>query len=188
MINVNLLPEEYKKEYKLEKARRLAVFIFLSLYITVIIFFGLMIGTYFFINSESKVWAAKIEEEKSTEKVKQVLSLEQDIKTANNKIDIISNSLKNGSNVAGILKSISSVSDNRSYFENLSLNFITKKASISGYSLTRDAVLEMSDKLQQNEFIDPQGFQNPKTNILKKDDIDFSFLFNIKSNESDSKK
>ena len=181
MIKINLLPEEYKKEYNLEGLRRLSVFVFLSLYFIVAVFIVLLFATHIFLETESKSWLGQIESEKSTEKVKQVLGLEDDIEIVNNQINIIRTAQARPFDASNVLSSIASVVERNVYLSSLSLNSEKKQISISGYALTREAVLDLEKSLKENEWVDGATLVSPRSNILKKEDINFDFTFDIKN-------
>ncbi|MBI3671316.1 hypothetical protein HY249_00780 [Candidatus Azambacteria bacterium] len=180
MITINLLPEEYKKEYNLEKARRFSVFVFLSLYFIILIFIALLFGADIFLKTEMKYWVDNIENEKSTEKVKQVLGLEDNIKVANDKISIIQKAQEEHINAFEVLLSVSPLISDSVYLQNLTINSDLKKVSMSGFSLTRDEVLKLEGLLKSDAFVRKDSVASPRSNILKKSDIDFSFSFDLK--------
>ncbi|MEK7453009.1 MAG: hypothetical protein AAB614_02125 [Patescibacteria group bacterium] len=180
MITVNLLPEEYKKEYAIERSRRFFVFVFLSLYCIIIMFFVLLFGAGTFLKIETKSWVERIDAEKSTEKIKQVLSLEDDVKVINNKIKIIQRARGEYFNLADVIISISPLFGDGIYLKNLTINVDEKKINMSGFALTRNDVLGLEDFLRKNEFAREDSLIFPRSNILKSEDIDFSFNFNLK--------
>ncbi len=180
MITINLLPEEYKKEYAFEKARRFSVLIFLSLYFIIIVFTALLFGVAAFLKIETNFWSNKIESEKSTEKVQQVLSLEESIRNINKKISIIKKADKESVNIVSILNNLSNIMNEDMYLKTLTINSETKNVNMEGFSSTRDDVLNLEEALRKSEWIDAETLVSPNSNILKEKDINFSFAFKIK--------
>ncbi len=180
MITINLLPEEYKKEFAYEKTKRFFTFVFLSLYFIVIVFSLLLFGAYFFLKVELSTWQEKIDAEKTDEKVKRILGLEETIKLTNKKIQTINNAKKEKTEVSKLIESIIPAVGDRIYLTSLSLNADAKKVSLSGFALSRDDVLKFESFLKNSQFVKEGTLVSPKSNILKRENIDFQFSFNIK--------
>lgn len=188
MITLNLLPENYKSELNLEKTRRFVIFIFTSLGFMVVIFTFLLFAEFVFLKIENQSWLERLENEKATEKGKQILELEKNIKTTNEKISIVAKVQEDALSISSIIESLSVVIQPEAHLNSLTINRDNKKTNIAGFALTRDAVLSMEAALKGNEFMQPGTLISPKTNILKAEDIDFSFTFSIKTDGTDIKK
>lgn len=188
MITLNLLPEKYKSEFDLEKSRRFMIFILISLSFMVVVFTLLLFSEFIFLKFENKAWLERLEREKATEKGKQILGLESDIKNTNEKISIITKTRGEALNVFAIIESLFPIERPNSYLNSLTINGENKKANISGFAGSRDAVLSIEQDLKENKLIQDGTLISPKTNILKAEDIDFSFIFGIQKNEVDIKK
>ncbi len=188
MINLNLLPEEYKKEYKLEKTRRFIIFVFMALYFISFIFIMLLFFAYFYLKFETKSIILKIDSEKTTQQIKDVFNLEDDIKLANKKMQIIEKAKTENKNITKILEDIVYFDDDNSYFKNIMINSQTGQVSISGFALDREAVLSIKEAIKNSEMVDERSIISPKSNILKEKNIDFNFKFKLRSDELKSKK
>lgn len=188
MITLNLLPEKYRSEFNLEKARRFIIFIFVSLSFVVVIFSLLLFAEMIFLKMENKAWLDRLENEKATEKGKQILGLESDIKKTNEKISIITKAHADTLDVSAIIESLFYIARPTTHLNSLTINGETKKINIAGFAGSRDAVLSIEQTLKENKLIQTETLISPKTNILKAEDIDFSFTFGIKKNDIDSKK
>jgi len=188
MITVNLLPEEYKKGYKLEKARRFSVFVFLSLYFTIIIFSILLFGAFMFLKIETNAWYDRVQSEKSTEKVQKILALEESIRAANKKILIVNEARLENKNTSELMEGIAKVTTDNLYLKNVNINMKLGKVSMSGFANSRDDVLSFEKKLNNIQWIEDGSLVSPRSNILSQNDIDFTFSFKIKKDESDIKK
>ena len=188
MIRINLLPEKYKKGYKIEKTRRFFVFLFLSLYFVIFVFTILLFGSYYFLKTESDFWSENLELKKSDENIKSILELEKDIKKTNKKINFVYKINSNKIVVSDLIENISSLISDGVYLKSLSLNANTGDVNLSGFANTRDNILTLEDRLKNSNWVDKSSFVSPKSNILKKKNIDFTFSFKLKTNDIRSKK
>jgi hypothetical protein len=180
MIKLNLLPEEYKKEYNLEKTRRFIMFVSVSLYFISFIFILLIFFGYFYLKFETKSIISKIDSEKTTQQIKDVFSLEDNIKLVNKKISIIEKAKLESTNISKILEEVSYFDGSDSYLKNINVESQSGQVSISGFALNRDAVLLVKEAIKNSDMVDKDSILSPKTNILKEEKIDFNFIFKLK--------
>jgi len=180
MIKLNLLPEEYKKEYNLEKTRRFVKFVSVSLYFILFIFILLIFFGYFYLKFETRSVISKIDSEKTTQKIKDIFNLEDNIKLINKKISIIEKAKAEKIEISEILQTIASFDNQDTYFKNISINGQIKKVSISGFALNRSAVLAVKEAIKNSPIVEKESVFSPKTNILKEKNIDFNFTFKLK--------
>jgi|GEM_PF-6409718 len=180
MIKLNLLPGEYKKEYSLEKTRRFVVFVAASLYFVSATFILLIFFGYFYLKFETSSVISSIDSAKTTQQIKDVLSLEDDIKLVNKKIDIAEKAKAESVSMSDALKSIASFDNPDSYIKSITIDSDLKRVSIAGFASTRDAVLLIKKAIEESDAVDAESLESPKSNILKEENIDFTFIFNLK--------
>ena len=164
------------------------VFVFLSLYFIMAVFSLLLFGAYYFLKVETKTWSENIASEKSTKKVQEILALEEKIKNTNKKIFIANKAIKETKKTSKIIEDITNLLNENIYLDILSLNLKDEKVNINGFAKTRQDVLSLQEKLKNSSLVKKDTIQSPKSNILKKENINFQFTFNLNSDELNTEK
>ena len=179
MLTLNLLPEQYKIEYNLEKRRRFIVAILLSLCVILIIFNALMFATYVFLKTQNQALSGALVFQNSEDDAKRLSSLEKNVAALNGKIAKVTKAKNEDFNIADLLEKISEISGRESYLETVSIDSISGQVNIGGFAKDRSAVLELNDALLKSEFVSEGSLLNPIQNILKSKDITFVFNFKL---------
>lgn len=180
MLTLNLLPEQYKIEYNLEKRRRFIVAVLLLLCVILIIFNALMFSTYIFLKTQNQSLSGVLTFQNSADDAKRLSSLEKNVTTLNGKIAKATKAKNENFNVADLLEKISGISGQESYLETVSIDNISGQVNIGGFAKNRSAVLNIYDSLLKSEFVAEDSLLNPIQNILKSKDITFVFNFKLK--------
>lgn len=179
MIRLNLVPKTEKNAYTVEIARRFIVFTSIGFFIILMAFISLLSANYFFIYLQLTPEIERLETEKQAEKTKKVEEFEKQIKDINTKLNLISAAKTQATPISQIInKIIVASSGKNSYLTNIFIDKPATKASIKGFSLNRDQVVQIQENLKgEMAFVDINA---PYSNLLKQVNINFSFDFKIK--------
>lgn len=179
MLTLNLLPEQYKIEYNLEKRRRFVVAIFLSLCVILFVFNALMFATFIFLKTQNQALSGAFVFQNSEDDAKRLSSLEKNVSALNGQIARTTKAKNENFNIAGLLEKISEIPDAGSYLETVSIDNISGKVNMGGFAKDRESVLKFYDALLKSEFVSDGSLLNPIQNILKSKDITFVFDFKL---------
>src|SRR3990170_1553274 len=179
MLTLNLLPEQYKREYALEIKTRFAVFVFISLAVILAVFIVLLFSAYFYLRIQVNSMEESLVSQRTAANAKPMLSLEKDIKALNAKIGITAKARSDIFPVAPALEKIALLIKQGAYLKSVSLDNKTGAVTIAGFASTRDLVLDLKSDLVSSEFVKPDSIQDPIQNILKDKKIDFTFTFQL---------
>ena len=180
MLTLNLLPEQYKREYALEIKTRFAVFVFISLAVISAVFIALLFSVYFYLKIQVNSMEESLANQRTAANAKPILSLEQDIRALNGKISIVAKARSEISPVAPALEKLALLIKQGAYLKSVSLDNKTGMVSIAGFAATRDLVLGLKGDLVSSEFVKSDSIQDPIQNILKDKKIDFTFTFQLR--------
>lgn len=179
MLTLNLLPEQYKRDYAFEIKMRFVVFILISLTVILAVFIALLFSVYLYLKIQTNSMGEALANQRTASSIKPLLSLEQDIKSLNAKINIASKARGDVFPVAPALEKIALLIKSGAYLKSVSLDNQTSIVSIAGFVETRDLVLGLKGDLVSSEFIKRDSVQDPIQNILKDKKIDFTFTFQL---------
>lgn len=178
MIQLNLIPQQDKKYYKMEITRRFVIFFGIGTFILAVIFIGLLLSGYFFLSLQLNPEIQRLETEKATEKFRKVEDFDNQIKETNKKIGLILNIKNQATPISPIIEKILQVSSgDDSYLENITIDRQTGNISIKGFSLTRNQVVKIEDSIKKEDLF--KDVIAPYSNLLKQRNINFSFDFKI---------
>ena len=180
MLTLNLLPEQYKREYALEIKTRFAVFVFISLAVILAVFIVLLFSAFFYLRIQVNSMEESLVNQRTAANAKPMLSLEKDIKALNAKIGIAAKARSDIFPVAPALEKIALLIKQGAYLKSVSLDNKTGAVNIAGFASTRDLVLDLKGDLVSSEFVKPDSIQDPIQNILKDKKIDFTFTFQLR--------
>ena len=180
MLTLNLLPEQYKREYALEIKTRFAVFVFISLAVILAVFIALLFSAFFYLRIQVNSMEESLVSQRTAANAKPMLSLEKDIKALNAKIGITAKARSDIFPVAPALEKIALLIKQGAYLKSVSLDNKTGAVNIAGFASTRDLVLDLKGDLVSSEFVKPDSIQDPIQNILKDKKIDFTFTFQLR--------
>lgn len=179
MIKLNLVPKTGKDIYNIEITRRFIVFASIGSFIIFMAFISLLSAIYFFIYLQLTPEIKRLEAEKQAEKTKKVEEFEKQIRDTNTKLNLISSAKTQTAPISQIVNKIIVISSGKnSYLKNIFIDKSSAKASIKGFSLNREQVVKIQENLKnETAFADINA---PYSNLLKQDNINFSFDFKIK--------
>lgn len=179
MIKLNLVPKTEREAYDIETTRRFIIFASIGSFIILIAFISLLSAIYFFIYLQLTPEVKRLEAEKQAEKTKKVEGFEKQIKDTNAKLNLISSAKSQTAPISQIVDKIIIISSGKnSYLKNIFIDKSSAKASIKGFSINREQVVKIQESLKnETAFSDINA---PYSNLLKQENINFSFDFKIK--------
>jgi len=172
---INLLPPQYKAELKEEENWKLTLI--LSILFLIFLICSALILFSIKISISGQAEAQKIlllQEEKKFEE-SQIQNLEEKITISNQALLKLNSFYQSQTNLTEILEKISETLPISVYLT--TLNFNPAQISLSGFSPTREILLEFKKNLEQEELFEEIYF--PPSNWVKPTDIDFSVNFKI---------
>jgi Tfp pilus assembly protein PilN len=172
---INLLPPQYKAELKEEENWKLTLILSI-LFLTFLVCSALILFS-IKISISGQLEAQKIlllqEEEKFEES--QIQSLEEKITISNQTLFKLNSFYRSQNNLTEILEKISETLPSSVYLTTLDLNLA--QISLSGYSPTREILLEFKKNLEKEKLFEEIYF--PPSNWVKPSNIDFSVNFKV---------
>jgi Tfp pilus assembly protein PilN len=172
---INLLPPQYKAELKEEENWKLTLILSI-LFLTFLVCSALILFS-IKISISGQLEAQKIlllqEEEKFEES--QIQSLEEKITISNQTLLKLNSFYRSQNNLTEILEKISETLPSSVYLTTLDLNLA--QISLSGYSPTREILLEFKKNLEKEKLFEEIYF--PPSNWVKPSNIDFSVNFKV---------
>lgn len=183
MITLNLLPESYKIEYAFERKRRLIIFTIVVLCAIVLVFNTLLFSTYLYIRVWNSSAVGELEKQKSEESVKRIDEMESNVKNTNAVIETLV-LVKKDITVAGpALEQMALLIKPGVYLKSIALNASDGVVNLTGFSKSRELVLDLETALNHSDFVVPGSVRSPITNIFTSKNIDFSFTFKVKNHQ-----
>ena len=172
---INLLPPQYKAELKEEENWKLTVILsilfLIFLVCSALILFSIKIS----ISSQLEVQKVLLLQEEKKFKESQIQNLEEKIAISNQTLLKLNSFYQSQNNLTEILEKISEAIPSSTYLTTLNLNL--DKISLSGYSPTREILLEFKKNLEKEKLFEEIYF--PPSNWVKPSDIEFSVNFKI---------
>lgn len=176
---INLLSPKEKEEILEEKKWKLILILgFLVLFFFVCLLLILFIIN-IFISGQLKVQKIFLDQEEKNFKESQFQTLEEEIIVSNQTLLNLNSFYQNQTNLTEILENISGTFPDNVYFTTLNFEPLEKKFYLSGFSLTRESLLELKRNLEEKEFFEKIYF--PSSNWVKPIDINFSLSFKVKN-------
>jgi len=177
MITINLLPSSIKREYQLEIRRRLIMFYSIGFLVIISIFIGLLFSfnLYFGIQNESLDEQIAILE--TSPKSREIQNLEfilRDFSTLSKKVKAIEDTLVP---LHPLFRDLQSAMPAGVKLNDISLDREAKKASITGFAVTRDNVIAYKENLKKLSWV--KGVESPLSNLIKEQNIDFNFNLDL---------
>jgi len=172
---INLLPPQYKEELKEEENWKLTVILsilfLIFLVCSVLILFSIKIS----ISGQLEVQKILLLQEERKFEESQMQNLEEKITISNQTLLKLSSFYQSQNDSTEILEKISETVPSDIYLTNLNLNL--DKIFLSGYSPTREILLEFKKNLEKEELFGEIYF--PPSNWVKPSDVDFSVNFKV---------
>ena len=177
MLTLNLLPEHQKKEIKLEYTFRKTLFLGISIIVALGIFTLFALGTKLILQNKFEETEKKIEAEFITAELLQIKEKEKVLDKFNQLLSTIKEISELRTHWSEVLIKIT-----EDIPEGVELTQIIidqkGKVSLAGFSPTREKVLVIKDTLESSpQFKD---IYSPRSNLVKKENIDFFFSFKLK--------
>jgi len=186
---INLLPLQQKEELLEEEKYNLVLILgilFLIFFISLIL---ILFSIKIFISGEVEVQKILLSAEEKRFKESQIQNLEEKINISNQTLSKLDLFYQNQLNLTEILEKTSETLPSGTYLTNLNFSLLTTPAegkapqyvaqiSVSGFSPTREILLEFKKNLEKEEPFGEIYF--PPSNWVKPIDIDFSVNFKIK--------
>ena len=181
---INLLPPQYKAELKEEENWKLtlilSILFLIFLACSTLILFSIKIS----ISGQAEAQKILLLQEEKKFKESQIQNLEEKITISNQALLKLNSFYQSQTNLTEILEKISETLPTSVYLTTLNFSPLTTKnekyvaqISLSGFSPTREILLEFKKNLEQEELFEEIYF--PPSNWVKPTDIDFSVNFKI---------
>ncbi len=177
MLTLNLLPDQYKNEYALERKRRFVAHSSIIMFFIAILFNVLLGSVYLFVFTYEQSLRQSIETQTTTDTVKRLSVIEKKVRELNANIGILAKADDEIISLAPVLERITALVGQDAYLKSVSMDASTKTISVAGFAKTRAAVLAFADALKKSDFVAEGSVKNPIKNILKEENIDFTFTF-----------
>jgi hypothetical protein len=176
MINLNIIPENLKKDIKLKQFYDLLKnflsinFILLLVFLTIFLLFKLALSNYYirtisetnFLSHNTEIYSRQVQDING--QIDSVKSIQKEFIYWSKVLEFIRTSKGQGINLA-----------------NISIDRDKKALIISGQAVTRDTLLGFKNMLDKSNYF--EKFDLPIENLLKKDDIKFDMNLIFKTYE-----
>lgn len=170
---INLLPPQYKAELKEEENWKLTVILSILFLIFLICLALILFSIKISISGRLEVQKILLLQEEKNFEESQIQNLEENITISNQTLLELYSFYQSQNNLTKTLEKISETIPSGAYLTTLNLNL--DKISLSGYSPTREILLEFKKNLEEEELFEEIYF--PPSNWVKPSDIDFSVNF-----------
>jgi len=175
MIKLNLLPPKEKKEIELADFNYLIVSFGVYLLFILIIFSLLLASTYFCLVIFLKTQSLLIEDKKGNKENQSLVETEENIKQANQQINKVFIKERDLIVWTPIIEELAQIVPNGIYLNSFSSQTDTNRINISGWANKRDTLLLFQESLEKSPYF--VEIKSPLSNLIKQEDIDFSFSF-----------
>ncbi len=173
---INLLPPQQKEELLEEEKYSLVLTLGILFLIFLISLILILFSIKIFISGEIEVQKILLSAEEKRFKESQIQNLEEKINASNQTLSKLNLFYQNQLNLTETLEKISGTLPPGTYLTTLNLNLA--QISLSGFSPTREILLEFKENLDKEGTFGEIYF--PPSNWVKPIDIDFSVNFKIK--------
>lgn len=177
MLTLNLLPEYQKKEIRLEYIFHKILFLGAGIVVILGLLIVFIFITKIIIQNKFKDLGEKIKAELLTQKLLEVEEKELEIKRFNRLLLVIDEINELGNRWSWILETLAEYIPKGARLSQIQIDK-TAKITINGLSPTRDKVLTIKDSLESSPLF--TDIYSPRSNLVKKKDIDFFFSFRLK--------
>lgn len=175
MIKLNLLPPQEKREVELIDFNYLITSLGFWFLFFLMIFSLLLVSTYFSLFIFLKTQSLLIETKQNDEEIQNLIEIEENIKQANEQINKVHLKQKELIIWTPILEELSQIVPRGIYMTGFYYQTNTDQISISGWADRRETLLSFQKSLEESPcFIE---VQSPLANLIKQDNINFSFNF-----------
>ncbi len=173
---INLLPFQEKEILRQEEKHNLVLILGILFLIFLISSILILFSIKIFISGEIEIQRILLSAEEKRFKESQIQNLEEKINASNQTLSKLNLFYQNQLNLTETLEKISGTLPPGTYLTTLNLNLA--QISLSGFSPTREILLEFKENLDKEGTFGEIYF--PPSNWVKPIDIDFSVNFKIK--------
>ena len=173
---INLLPQKEKGVIQAEENKKVILILGIIGFIFILCFILVLTTIKVYIAGQAEVERIILEQEKEEFKVSEEKNFSEEIRSANESLTALKSFYKNQVKVTEILEGVSRNLSEGLYLNEFSYQKEISQIVISGFSPTREALIEFKDNLEGN-------FENvhfPPDSWLKATNIDFASKFKIK--------
>jgi Tfp pilus assembly protein PilN len=180
---INLLPPEKKEELLREKRLRLMTILGISLLFFLVCFSLILFSIKTFVGGEIEAQEILFEQREKEVKNPQMQALEENLVSFNLVLSKLESFYYNQTELNEILEKISEIIPSEIYLTNLSIvpspeKPFRIKCDLSGFSPTRDKLLELKKNLEEEESF--EGISLPPASWVEATNINFAVTFKIK--------
>lgn len=175
MIKLNLLPPKEKREAKLAGLIHWLVFLAVPISFFLLVFILFLTSTFLSLLIMTKTQDEAIKIRENDFKTQDLLETEEKIAEINQVLDQVHRKQSETVSWTPILEEISKITPKRIYLTNFSYNQSKNTIILIGWAEERKDVLFMEKLLKESPFFDQVN--SPLSNLLKQNNIDFSFNF-----------
>lgn len=179
MLTLNLLPEPYKEEYRFEKKKRFVVSVGISLSLILFVFNALLVSAYIFITIYRTSFESNLKGRETAEVTVRLERIKKQIRSVNTKVTTLAGIEHDIVSVAPVLERIALLIRPEIYVSTFSFDTVSGAVQLAGFAETRNAVLALEKALAESDFVDPGSVKGPISNILKEENIRFTFTFQL---------
>lgn len=177
MLTLNLLPEYQKKEIRLEYIFHKILFFGAGIVIILGLLIAFIFITRIIVQNKFEDLEKIIEAELLTQELLEVEEKELEIERFNRLLLTIDEINKLRNRWSQVLETLAEYIPERARLSQIQIDK-TAKITINGFSPTRDKVLIIKDSLESSPLF--TDVYSPRSNLVKKGDIDFFFSFQLK--------
>jgi len=178
MINVNLLPQEEKKELELIKISfKLRTFVFCFL-ISFLIFIIFLSSTLLCISILLRTQKELVEVRQNDKRTQYLLEMENKIKEINLGMERIVQKQGELFLWTPLLEELAKTVPQGAILTGISYSPSSQRVSLSGVAASRAEVLFFQEALEKNRYC--FDLEAPLSNLLKQKEVNFTFTFNPK--------
>jgi Tfp pilus assembly protein PilN len=180
---INLLPPEKKEELLREKRLRLMTILGISLLFFLVCFSLILFSIKTFVGGEVEAQKILFEQREKELRNPQMQALEENLVSFNLVLSKLESFYHSQTKLNEILEKISEIIPSEIYLTNLSIVPSSEKTSrikcdLSGFSPTREKLLELKGNLEDEESF--EGVSLPPASWVEATDINFIATFRIK--------
>ena len=180
---INLLPPNYKKELLEEEYYKIVLVLGFFAIIFLISLASILFSVNIYVSSQFRVEKQLSDEFQKEMEFSEIRQLEDEIKLINQEISQVSLFYQEQISLVEILNQLYEIMPQGIYFKSVSLNPISEEGhrfliSVSGFSPSRDLLLELENNLKAKQEIF-KFISFPSSTWTKPSDIDFSLNLKI---------
>lgn len=172
MRELNLLPEQQKRDLSFSIARHLVVFFSYWVVGAAIVFGVLLFPAYFFIAFQQKEIGYGETVEEGLQRAARVEDVEKQVRTINTRTHIVHEREAKKRDTAALIKGIFNYAPAGVSVSFLSYRAENNEARVAGNAASRSLLLQFIDALRGLPEL--QDLSSPVANLIKEEDIDFT--------------